>query len=104
VPTNVPTKIPTPSPTNGDTRYYADGKDTGIKLLKTTVKATITFDEDSLEQEHNYTPMCANNDVVYGIGIYRSGLARRYQLGQNFAALLRGLVAAAAAALLAERV
>ena len=75
---------------SGNRRYYADGVVTDAKRLKTMVKLKIKFDEDGYEQEHNYTLRCANNDVVYGIGIYRIGLARELQLGQNFAALLLG--------------
>ena len=75
---------------SGNTRYYADGVITATKKLKTMVKLKIKFDEDSYVQEHNYDLKSANNDMVYGIGIYRVGLARKLQLGQNFAALLRG--------------
>ena len=75
---------------SGNTRYYADGVVTATNKLKTMVKLKIKFDEDSYEQEHNYNLKSANNDMVYGIGIYRVGLARNLQLGQNFAALLRG--------------
>ena len=75
---------------NGNTRYYADGVVTATKKLVTMVKLKIKFDEDSYEQEHNYNLKSANNDMVYGIGIYRLGLARGLQVGQNFAALLRG--------------
>jgi hypothetical protein len=75
---------------NGNTRYYADGVVTATKKLVTMVKLKIKFDEYSYEQEHNYTLKSANTDIVYGIGIYRVGLARGLQLRQNFAALLRG--------------
>ena len=75
---------------SGNRRYYADGVITEAKRLKTMVKLKIMFDEDRYEQEHNYTLRCANNDVVYGIRIYRIGLARELQLGQSFAALLLG--------------
>jgi hypothetical protein len=75
---------------SGNRLYYADGVIVVAKRLKTMVKIKVVFDEDKLEQEHNYTLRCANNDVVYGIGIYRVGLARELQLGQNFAALLLG--------------
>ena len=75
---------------SGNRLYYADGVIVVAKRLKTMVKIKVVFDEDRLEQEHNYTLKSANNDMVYGIGIYRIGLARELQLGQNFAALLLG--------------
>ena len=75
---------------NGNTRYYADRVVTATKKLVTMVKLKIKFDEDSYEQEHNYTLKSANYDMVYSIGIYRIGLACELQLGQNFAALLLG--------------
>ena len=75
---------------NGNTRYYADGVVTATKKLVTMVKLKIKFDEDSYEQEHNYSLKSTNTEMVYGIGIYRVGLDRGLQLGQNFAALLRG--------------
>ena len=59
-----------------------------LLTLFPTPQVHITFHEDNEKTWHHYSLANSNVDCLYGIGIYRHGLARSLQCGQSFEELL----------------